>query len=90
MEYPTFQYFMSHYHDEINGGGTFTLVELIQLFSKMDSNSMKSKLLLEAKQIKQTLLLEDCEQDRAVINLCNKYSKSKIKRIVELILIELN
>lgn len=53
--YNTFRYFVEHYMHDLNGGGTFTLIELIEEYKKLESPSLKEQLKTEAVFLKDIL-----------------------------------
>ncbi len=63
MNIKTFLYYMNFYHDEINGGGTFTQVELVKEFKQNESGELYNKLMAEARLILKQLDFEDWEME---------------------------
>ena len=90
MNLNTLNYFIEEYTKKINGGGTFTYYELVDLFveseNKIDVNNLKD----EAKFIKDSLHYEDWEIEKIIPNFFRKYhSRKSINRLATDILTKL-
>ena len=86
-EIETFKYFINEYHFGINGGGTFTLVQLIQEFKKFEKQDTVEKLKSEAEFIKCNLAKEDWEIEKRILDyLLRNGSKNNMKRICNCII----
>lgn len=81
----TFSYFMNQYRDLLQ----MPLTDNIKLFSQFESDQTKKALLKEVEFIEENLNLEDWEMDRSVSQICNKYSKRYLKKVVQTIKREL-
>jgi hypothetical protein len=83
---PTFIYFLEQYRDQLQMVDT----DLIKIFCNVESDEQKKKLQNEVKLIELNLGLEDWDMEKSIANLCSKYSKRRIKRIVHFMHKELN
>ncbi len=82
--YNTFRYFVEHYMHDLNGGGTFTLIELIEEYKKIESPSLKEQLKTEAVFLKDTLQFESWEIDSILLKYLLKYNGlSRWKKIID-------
>lgn len=80
----TFKYFIEEYRSNINGGGTFSLEELIELFKEYESPEAAQNLAKEAEYLNELLKKEDWEIDKAILDYVLKNSgRNNIKRIIK-------
>ncbi|MCL2386336.1 MAG: hypothetical protein FWC89_02195 [Defluviitaleaceae bacterium] len=77
MKLNTLKYYLEEYHLTINGGGTFTRYELINLFAEWEKQSEVNKLKEEAKFLKDNLHYEDWEIEKNILNFIWKYGSRK-------------
>ncbi|MNO04167.1 hypothetical protein D3C81_2251000 [compost metagenome] len=70
---------MYQYRDELQMSDT----DLIKLFGELESEEKKKELQNEVLVIGQNLKMEDWEMEKSVAILCSKYSKRRIKKIVQ-------
>lgn len=83
----TFVHFIDFYWNGLNGGGTFTLEELVKWVKKNEDNKYFGRLLKESAIMKDVLTKEDWEIDDVILNFVIKNrGRNKIKRIVNCIL----
>lgn len=81
------KYFIEQYIKNINGGGTFTLVELIDLFVESENENEIIKLKKDAQYIKNVLLKEDYEIEKNTLDYILKHlGRKRGKEIVNQIL----
>jgi hypothetical protein len=85
-EFSVFTYFILFYCGEINGGGTFSIDELLEIFMDAEPKNKQKQLIEEAKYAFQNLQLEDWEKDPAVLKLCDKVGQNALKYIVNVII----
>jgi hypothetical protein len=81
-----FKYFILFYRGQINGGGTFSTEELVEIFMDAEPKNKQMQLIEEAKQAFQNLQLEDWEKDSSILELCDKVGQNTLKYIVDVII----
>jgi len=77
MNLNTLKYFIEEYTLKINSGGTFTQLELIDLFMEWENHVDVNKLKEEAIFIKDILRNEDWEIEKNTLNFIWKYGSRK-------------
>jgi len=85
ISFPTFRYFVDYYINTINGGGSFSRNELVDLFKKYEEPESTSQLLNEANKLEQLMEKEDWEIDKEVLDFILKNGKNNIKNWVLII-----
>ena len=90
MNLNTLDYFIEEYIKKINGGGTFTFNELMDLFIEWENKIAVNNLKEEAKFLKDNLHYEDWEIEKIIPNFYRKYhSRKGINRLATDILTKL-
>ena len=83
MNIKTLNYFIEEYIEMINGGGTFTYYELVDLFIESEKQIDVKNLKEESKFIKDILHYEDWEIEKIIPHFYRKYvSRKRINMIV--------
>lgn len=85
--FESFKYFIEQYYYGLNGGGTFSLEELIEEFRCFENISIVDDLRNDAEYLKDILAKEDWEIEKSTLDyLLKKGSKNRMKRIIKGIL----
>lgn len=83
----TFIHFIDFYWNGLNGGGTFTLQELVQWVKKNEDSKYYEKLLKESALLRDVLAKEDWEIKNSILDFVFKNrGRNSITRIIDGIL----
>jgi hypothetical protein len=83
----TFIHFIDFYCHGLNGGGTFTLEELVGWVKQNEDSKYFERLIKESQLLKDVLTKEDWEIDSSILDfVAKKRGRNKIIRIVDCIL----
>lgn len=87
VSFPAFHDFMDYYTIIINGGGSFSGEELVELYEKYEDAQSVTQLLAEAKELGEIIKKEDWEIDRDTLDfIMRNHGKNKMKNWIQCVI----